>query len=61
MLFPWIPHMTILMAILVMSIFDKMDIFDHFDIFGHMQYDHKYGHVGYPWKQHKNTSLLVKK
>ena len=36
MLFPWIPHMAILMAILVMSIFDKMDIFDHFDIFGHM-------------------------
>ena len=44
--------MAILMAI--------MDIFDHFDIYGHMQYDHKYGHVGYPCKQHKKTGLPVK-
>ena len=30
-------------------------------IFGDKPYDQKYGHDGYPWKDHKKTSSSVKK
>ena len=52
--------MTILMVILHVSIYVKMVKNGHFVKNGHHQYGHEYGHVGYPWEQHKKTSLPVK-
>ena len=52
--------MPIFMAKMALAKWPNMAKDGHLAIYGHCQIGHKYGHDGYPWKEHNKTSSPVK-